>query len=229
MDSSPFATLPLELREQIYLFALTASGPQTLHLSSGAPQLLTQLPNPHPLALPQTCIQLRTESLPLYFHHNTFQLRTDHITTFHAGYGVRTSWLSTLSAWFSLIGDTNRRRLRHVELDFETWDFRARGLNGQTPELVIGSLLPALSLFTPRTDVLARCRLDSCYGERCNEVLVFSLQDAQAAETAVKDFMRKTSPLPPGFLVPDEWDCVNIAPLIWRANDDGTTMPRGAS
>lgn len=76
MDASKLAKLPPELREQIYELVLCHHQFHLIHLSSGTPQL-SQISGTHPLALAQTCTQIRNESLPIFFRGNHFVLSTN--------------------------------------------------------------------------------------------------------------------------------------------------------
>ena len=184
MDSSPFSKLPLELREQIYAYALCKPDSITINLSAGRPQLQSHIS--HILSPAQTCSQIRSESLPIFYRGNHFTFHTDHITTSHHGYGLRTSWRACLASWLETIGDDHRRRLRRVDIDIKGWDPHADGL---TAEALWASLAPALELFDASTDVALSCYVMYYCHPRQKWMVApvkISLGDAEMAEEAIR-------------------------------------------
>ena len=195
MENSPLARLPPELREYIYELVLRDPSHLTVHLSSGRPKLSQPSAfRHHPLALAQTCAQLRDESLSIFFRINTFALETDHITTHHPGYGLRTSWLNTLRQWLDAIGDDNRRQLRDVDFDIGKLALDiASDYNKEIIEIVCKSLQPAFELFNEhRTKLSLRCKPQYMWHTHFFRELRFSLQDAEAAQRDIGAYRSAT-------------------------------------
>lgn len=192
MENSPLVKLPPEIREYVYELILQDASYLTINLSSGRPRLLQSRGlRHHPLALAQTCALLRHEAHPVFFRTNTFALETDHITTYHPGYGLRTSWFATLQHWLNLIGKENRRQLRSVDFDLAQTELDVTCTsesNDVIVETVWRSLEPAFGLFDGhRTKLNLRCKTLSRLGPHSRE-LRFSLHDAEAAEKDIEAY-----------------------------------------
>lgn len=192
MENSPLIRLPPEIREHVYKLAFQKPWHLTIHLSSGRPKL--SRPDGvrhHPLALAQACSQLRHESLPIFFGTNTFALETDHIETYHPGYGLRTSWLGILQQWLDVIGDGHRHQLRDVDFDLGQTVLNVPcscESNQIIIETIWRSLEPALALFDERrTKVSLRCKT-LCWNGPISRELRFSLKDAEAAKKDIEAF-----------------------------------------
>lgn len=168
MESSFLARLPAELREEIYELVLCRHQPHSILLSSRPPTIPAQRAASTPLSLAQTCRQIRIESLPIFFGGNRFEFRTDRISTHERPYGAGALWLPSLENWLYTIGDTNRRRLRTVDIEIRFWTVHPLdSRDGQFAYVVWSCLLPVLEMLPPSTEVWLSCRLlwnDGCGG-----------------------------------------------------------------
>lgn len=80
MESSNFQSLPRELRDAIWTFTLQLSEDIHVFDENGVARIDTDVAEQHPLALTQTCRQIRTESQPLFFQLNKFCLESSILT-----------------------------------------------------------------------------------------------------------------------------------------------------
>ena len=144
MDLSPFRLLPRELRDTIWEAAVCQSGNFVLRIEEdGNIYLLPAASQQNVLALASVCIQLRLESLSLFYSSNNFVLRTvafgevilyDHGRAEHnsqcalnAFEATQAVWMSALKTWLARIGRTGVTNIRDLEIDVGRWDLSHPG------------------------------------------------------------------------------------------------------
>ena len=109
MDQSPLSTLPPEIRNDIYVMALSQDSPITLvHLRrKGWKRLEEPSTKPNILALTKTCKNVRRECTQIFYAVNTFALRVANVDE-----------IEQLLRLFRLhIGTTNDSALRSVVIE----------------------------------------------------------------------------------------------------------------
>jgi hypothetical protein len=102
LESRPtLLSLPAELRNAIYAFAVTSDAPIPIFPFCATTQQYTETwrVNPKPPALASVCKQLREEVLPIYYTTNAFQLVTNENQTRAIYAGKLTKWRRFLGIW----------------------------------------------------------------------------------------------------------------------------------
>lgn len=96
-----FSKLPVEIRNQIYALAL----PTASTIRSGNLDSLATFRSDPPIT--RVCKQARSETLPLYYGSNEFQLDT---------YGHGRGSTSTVREWFRILGEERAGLVKHIHL-----------------------------------------------------------------------------------------------------------------
>lgn len=121
MEHSPFASLPAEIRNQIYSMALLSPQKMILdfefleehsHLRIGGPR--------HLLALTETCRQIRSEILPLFYSNRDFVVLNGNLKWTADTKNVKSARskepLRLFRDWLRTIGFESARSIRTVEV-----------------------------------------------------------------------------------------------------------------
>lgn len=126
MERSPFAILPAEIRN--YIYHLTLRDTETLILDFEVPDRHGRylvFGQRHLLALTETCRQIRSESLPLFYGINDFfvvvgDLKwTAKIKNKTSAHRKEPLWL--FQNWLRTIGFESARCIRAVEMNAFAW------------------------------------------------------------------------------------------------------------
>ena len=131
MDSSPFIKLPREIRDQIYVLALTTDGSIKVDLSGYCgqrPRVQDTSTHQHILALTSTCQQIRAEALPIFCNRNAFEImfhplerpkkdKLPYPGTEGLAFDVTHSWPATLALWLRTLGQKNISHIKRIQLN----------------------------------------------------------------------------------------------------------------
>ena len=103
MDNTLIKKLPGELRNRVYAMVLVARGEEKTDVSDWKKDT----------SLLRVCKQIREEASDFYYESNNFYYLVS------AGDGLNEKKWSTLSDWFSLIGQPNASKIKNLELDYD--------------------------------------------------------------------------------------------------------------
>lgn len=112
MDNSPLGTLPPEIRDQIYAYALHFDEGISLNIGGQGPQLRSPKPSEYPLGLTKVCKKMREECLSTLYSRNIFRIRP---------YPGDPRDADMLEIWLKQIGPKNRSALQRVDMELGLW------------------------------------------------------------------------------------------------------------
>ena len=125
MDDSPLQMLSPELRNTIYELVLYQPDGVVVSVWDGRPQLKRRAEQRNnPLALTQTCKQVREESVLLFYYINCFQLRSyqlDEVMEKEAIDSSRIGWRGGLQKWIGNVGKFNLSQIGQLEIWTGHW------------------------------------------------------------------------------------------------------------
>jgi hypothetical protein len=145
MDASPLGKLPAELRAAIFELVLRHPSGVSIDIDQGALKLNSPSPASHPLALPSTCHQARSESNAIFWRDNHFRftvwafndvLEPREIQQVEA---IGDRWPNVFHHWLSSIGSSSRL-IRSIDLDLGFWNTARREQNDLGREFIASQL-----------------------------------------------------------------------------------------
>lgn len=181
MDVSPLARLPSELRNNIYEFVFYQRRTVIVNIRDGHAQWQPPLRETQPLALAGTCKQLRSESLPVFYGINTFEIFPG-IAQRHCCNMTTEADLSFIDHWTSALGPA-AKHIQDVIVEIGTlWDMGCRcfpvervanicsrlaqSFNGARTAVVFTAEIPRFYFESPGTYVNFRISFDDLIGAR---------------------------------------------------------------
>lgn len=186
MELSPLFRLPPELREEIYSLVFRTAD-YIIDLSTGFTRRCCRNGSESsPLAVAQTCRQVRSESLPLFFSSTHFMLLSKHTVAVPSRQGAL--WITAIRTWISLIGPENYACTTDVEIVFDCYDLLVAESYTQLAERMWENFGPLLGLFTGSAAEALKYETWCRKGTRM--MFYVPLRDAEMAESAVKEIAR---------------------------------------
>lgn len=119
METSPFARLPAELRNKIYMHALYI--PDGVKLDYTGLDLCEPKATGNPTALTMTCRQMYFEAGSLFYNINKFFFHPVCFVHFNSERGMR-AWMKKVEAWLDAIGYTNASCVHNLCIHLGTYD-----------------------------------------------------------------------------------------------------------
>jgi hypothetical protein len=119
MDSSLFSKLPRELRDEIWRLSLQLSEEIFIFDEDGKPAIDAGVAEQHPLALSQTCKQIRTECHLVFYTLNQFCLESTVLTQpyhFSTCKMANEPGFKTFKAWIDRLGPDSRAALKSINI-----------------------------------------------------------------------------------------------------------------